>query len=146
MCRGAAYADAAPAPSLVASGLSATDSMPWRATTMRRIGRALMVLASQETARANAARASAALRGRRREREEVAAYLDALDEPLPRRLPGADQIRGHLVELHVAPLGDPAENGERLVRGDAEAFHQDSFGTPDDGAVADRQLQVLDVL
>ena len=45
---------------------------------MSRIVRAFMERISQETARANAAEASAKLRKRRHEREEVDAYLRAL--------------------------------------------------------------------
>ena len=48
---------------------------------MQRIDRALICLAGQETALANAAEASAYLRARRREREEVDAFLGA--PPLP---------------------------------------------------------------
>ena len=44
--------------------------------------RAFMDLFSQEIARTNAAEASAELRGRRQEREEVDAYLRALHPPL----------------------------------------------------------------
>lgn len=45
---------------------------------MPRIDRALMRLVSQENALTNARRASAKLQKRRREREEVDAYLGAL--------------------------------------------------------------------
>jgi hypothetical protein len=45
---------------------------------MPRIDRALMQLISQATARTNAAEASAKLRKRRHEREEVDAYLGTL--------------------------------------------------------------------
>jgi hypothetical protein len=49
---------------------------------MPRIDRAFMDLISQETARTNAAEASAKLRKRRIEREEVDAYLKALHFPI----------------------------------------------------------------
>lgn len=47
-----------------------------------RIARAVMGLISQETALTNAAEASAKLRQRRLEREEVDAYLSALHSPI----------------------------------------------------------------
>jgi hypothetical protein len=43
---------------------------------MRGVGRALRLLSNQETARSNAAEASAELRIRRHEQEAVAAYLE----------------------------------------------------------------------
>ena len=46
------------------------------------IVRAFMDLFSQETARTNAAQASAELRERRQEREEVDAFLRALHSPV----------------------------------------------------------------
>lgn len=92
-----------------------------------------MGLISQETALSNAAEASAKLRQRRREREEVDEYLRALhaqtvadtddwfttienaDRPLLWGLPGADQVLGYAVQLHVAALRDAAENREGLI-------------------------------
>jgi hypothetical protein len=47
-----------------------------------RIGRAVIGLISQETALTNAAEASAKLRQRRRERQEVDAYLSVLHSPI----------------------------------------------------------------
>jgi len=47
-----------------------------------RLARAFMGLTSQETALANAAEASAKLRQRRHEREEVEAYLQVLHAPI----------------------------------------------------------------
>ena len=46
---------------------------------MQRIDRAIRRLASQDTARTNASQGSAKLRKRRREQEDVDAYLAALD-------------------------------------------------------------------
>lgn len=48
---------------------------------MQRIHRALIRLVGQETALANAAEASANLQARRRERDEVDAYLGAPNSP-----------------------------------------------------------------
>lgn len=50
---------------------------------MQRIDRALRHLASQDTARANASQASAKLRKRRHEQEDVDAYLEALHPTNP---------------------------------------------------------------
>lgn len=50
---------------------------------MRRIDRTLRRLANQDTARSNAAEASATLRRRRHEQEDVDAYLQALDSADP---------------------------------------------------------------
>jgi hypothetical protein len=49
---------------------------------MSRIDRSFRNLIGQETARANAADASAALRRRRRDREDVDAYLRSLPSPI----------------------------------------------------------------
>lgn len=49
---------------------------------MPRIVSAFMRLISQETARTNAAEACAVLRQRRRDREEVDAYLEARQAPI----------------------------------------------------------------
>jgi hypothetical protein len=57
-------------------------AMTRRTHRMPPIVRALMDLFSQETARTNAAEASAELRERRHEREEVDAYLSALRSPI----------------------------------------------------------------
>lgn len=56
---------------------------------MQRIDRTLLHLAGQDTARTNAAEASAELRKRRHEQEDVDAYLVALQRtnPSPRRPP-----------------------------------------------------------
>lgn len=56
--------------------------MTLRAYGVPRLARALMGFMSQETALANAAEASAKLRQRRHEREEVDAYLRALHSPI----------------------------------------------------------------
>ena len=50
---------------------------------MQRIDRALRHLASQDTARTNASQASAKLRERRHEQEDVDAYLEALHPTNP---------------------------------------------------------------
>lgn len=57
-------------------------SMTRRTPGISRLIRAVMHLNSQETARNNAAGASAKLRKRRQEREEVDAYLEALHSPI----------------------------------------------------------------
>jgi hypothetical protein len=57
---------------------------------MTRIDRVIRNLATQERARTNAADASAALRARRHEREDVDAYLADLERrgPIPRQASG----------------------------------------------------------
>ena len=56
--------------------------MAGRTDDIRRLDRLFKELNNQETARSNAAEASAQLRERRREREEVDAYLRALHCPI----------------------------------------------------------------
>ena len=57
--------------------------MTRRTPDIPRLVRAFMHLIGQETARNNAAVASAKLRKRRHEQEEIDAYLRALHSPIP---------------------------------------------------------------
>ena len=43
-------------------------------------------------------------------------------------------VAGHLDQLHVAVLGEPLEDAERLVCGDAVPLHQHALGLSDDRA------------
>jgi hypothetical protein len=87
VCRGARLTQTrVPAPRhhprVVPSPAASPVSMTRRTHGMHRTVRAFMHLISQETARANAAEASAKLRKRRHEREEVDAYLTDLHSPI----------------------------------------------------------------